>query len=244
MQLSKRLQAVADMVTCKGTVCDVGCDHGYVSIYLVQQKVCRRVLAMDVRPGPLARAKQHIAEHGLEAYIETRLSDGLSQVKQGEAQAMICAGMGGRLMQKILTQGQEITAGMQELILQPQSEIPLLRKFLKENGYHIAKENIIWEDGKYYPILKVTNNAADEAGRPEAFPEEVWEELADKYGPWLLKEKHPVLNRYLQDEQKKSREILHSLEAGTEGERIQNRICQIQKEREEMQKVLHYFEST
>ena len=72
--LSKRLQALACMVTPGRRVVDVGCDHGFVSIYLVQRGISPRVLAMDVRMGPLSRAKEHIAEAGLGGYIETRLS--------------------------------------------------------------------------------------------------------------------------------------------------------------------------
>lgn len=243
MQLSRRLQAVADMVTCGGTVCDVGCDHGYVAIYLIQRKICQKVIAMDVRMGPLTRAGEHIEESGLMKYIETRLSDGLAQVQKNEADAMVCAGMGGRLMQKILTEGKEKAAGMRELILQPQSEIPLLREFLKENGYHIAFENIIWEDGKYYPMMRVTGDEADEAKRPEAFSQEDWEVFGMKYGPWLLKQKHPVLKQYLQYESEKKEEILSCLKAGSNAERIQDRICQIRQEQEEIRMLLKYMES-
>lgn len=242
MQLSKRLQAVADMVTCKGTVCDVGCDHGYVSIYLIRRQICSKVIAMDVRTGPLQRAKEHIADYGLTEYIETRLSDGLAQVGITEADALICAGMGGRLMQKILSRGQEKTAGMQELILQPQSEIPLFRKFLKENGFHIARENIIWEDGKYYPILRVTKESDAEAEKPEEFSVECWEVLSEKYGPWILKEKHPVLKQYLLEEQKKNAQILEQLHLGADSGRVRTRICQIEKEQEEILTVLDYME--
>ena len=78
MELSKRLFMTASMVERGSIVADVGCDHGYTAIYLVQNGICPRVLAMDVNEGPLARAREHIREAGLSAYIETRLSDGLS----------------------------------------------------------------------------------------------------------------------------------------------------------------------
>ena len=102
MELSKRLAAVAAMVTKGNIVCDVGCDHGYVSIYLVREKISPRVIAMDVRPGPLAQAKEHILMYGLSDYIETRLSDGVDALNEGEADTLILAGMGGRLMEGIL----------------------------------------------------------------------------------------------------------------------------------------------
>lgn len=153
--LSARMKALTDMVSVGNRVCDVGCDHGWVSIYLVQQGISPKVLAMDVRQGPLSRAQEHIRQQGLEAYIETRLSDGVSALEIGETDTMICAGMGGRLMQRILEEGKEKTEDMQELILQPQSEIPAFRAYLRQAGYVTVAENMIYEDGKYYPMMKV-----------------------------------------------------------------------------------------
>ena len=107
--LSARMQAVADMVKIGNRVCDVGCDHGYVSIYLVQRGIAPGVLAMDINKGPLQRAKIHVAQADLSEYITLRISDGLDKYQSGEAQTLICAGMGGRLMQKILEKEPEKT---------------------------------------------------------------------------------------------------------------------------------------
>ena len=92
--LSNRMQALTDMVTPGTVITDVGCDHGFVSVYLVQKGLSPRVIAMDVRSGPLERAREHIREYGLQDRIETRLSDGLHGLKTGEANGMICAGHG------------------------------------------------------------------------------------------------------------------------------------------------------
>ncbi len=94
MQLSNRLLAVAGMVTEGNTVADVGCDHGYIPIYLIQQKKIPCAIAMDIRRGPLSRAEAHIEENGLREYIQTRLSDGVQALKPGEADTLIIAGMG------------------------------------------------------------------------------------------------------------------------------------------------------
>ena len=102
IELSNRLRRIADMVSKGNVVCDVGCDHGFVSIYLIKQGIASFVYAMDVRKGPLDRAKEHIAAYNLEDKIETRLSDGVEKLAVGEAGAMVLAGMGGKLMQKIL----------------------------------------------------------------------------------------------------------------------------------------------
>ena len=160
--LSKRLQALCSMVTPGMRVVDVGCDHGFVSISLVQRGISPGVLAMDVRKGPLSRAQEHIEEYGYTEYIETRLSDGLQEYREGEADCLICAGMGGRLMMRILTESREKAYQLQELILQPQSELPVFRKFLRAEGYRLLDENILCEDGKYYFMMKVCY-----AGEPE-----------------------------------------------------------------------------
>lgn len=168
--LSARMRALTEMVTPGSRVCDVGCDHGFVSVYLVQQGISPWVLAMDVRQGPLSRAQEHIRQQGLEAYIETRLSDGLTAMEAGEADTLICAGMGGRLMQRILTEGREKAQAMRELILQPQSELPAFRAFLRREGYVTVAENMIYEEGKYYPMMKVAppGSYAEDAGDAES----------------------------------------------------------------------------
>ena len=84
MQLSLRLSAIADLVTEGNRLVDVGCDHGYLPVYLIQQKKIPSAIAMDVRKGPLSRAQEHIRQYGLEEYIQTRLSDGLEGLKAGE----------------------------------------------------------------------------------------------------------------------------------------------------------------
>ena len=216
VKLSCRLQALADMVTKGNTVCDVGCDHGWVSIYLVQQQIAKKVIAMDVKKGPLERAREHIVQYQLENQIETRLSDGLGEIKSKEADCMICAGMGGPLMEKILTEGREKATAMKELILQPQSEIPRFRMFLRNEGYRIVEERIIFEEGKYYSIIK-------------AIPEKRCSEVVDlkeqllwdTYGEILLKEKNSVLIQYLAHRKTYVEEIIHTIiEQGVSKDRI------------------------
>ena len=149
--LSRRMQMLADMVTAGSRVADVGCDHGLLPIYLVRTGKSPKCLAMDVRKGPLSGAEKHIAFCGLGEYIETRLSDGLMAYHIGEAETLVCAGMGGRLMERILTEGGEKSRSFAELILQPQSEIPEFRRFLRNAGYLITGEYLL--RGRH-PVLK------------------------------------------------------------------------------------------
>jgi len=134
MELSKRLQAVADLVSDGLVVADVGTDHGYIPIYMLEIGKCSKALAMDVNHGPLLRAKEHIAEHGLEEMIETRLSDGVKELQVGECDAVVIAGMGGALTIKILEEGKEVFKNLTEFVLQPQSELYKVSEYLFEKG--------------------------------------------------------------------------------------------------------------
>ena len=154
-RLSERLRAVADLVGEGLVLADVGTDHGYVPVYLCQQRRIPRAIAMDIRPGPLARAREHILQYGLQAYIETRLSDGVGALSPGEADAIVIAGMGGGLAVRILSDGQEVCHVAKELILQPQSELYRVRSYLAEHGYAVDAEEMVAEDGKFYPMMRV-----------------------------------------------------------------------------------------
>ena len=211
IKLSRRLQAVADMVKKGNVVCDVGCDHGFVSIYLVKNGISPRVIAMDVNEGPLRAAREHIGEYLLTDYIETRLSDGVSALETGEADTLICAGMGGKLMKRILEEGKEKVREMKELVLQPQSEIRAVREYLRSQGYLIVDENMILEEGKYYPMMKIYPSY-----RKEPFAEQFQDtgdlqRIKDKYGPILLEKKNPVLAAFLRREYDICGQILDNL---------------------------------
>ena len=159
MLLSDRMRAVAGLVQPCKSIADIGCDHGYVAMELVRSKVCRHVIAMDVNSGPLDRARHNIADFCMQDYIETRLSDGVSALREGEAEGIICAGMGGKLVISILEQGKKLIGEMKQVILQPQSELSEVRGYLREKGYRVEKEDIIYEDGKYYPMMRALPGA-------------------------------------------------------------------------------------
>ena len=221
VELSQRLQAVADMVSVGNRVCDVGCDHGFVSIYLVEQGISPGVLAMDVRKGPLSAATEHVSERGLTSCIETRLSDGLHNYNIGEADTLVCAGMGGRLMQRILSDERDKTDSFQEMVLQPQSDLEDFRWFLYQQGYHIAEENMIEEDGKFYPLMLVKKS---EQTAPEP------DRIACRYGPLLLQNQSQVLLRFLKRQERIYGEILESLQRkGLSDVKRQQRFAEIEQ---------------
>ncbi len=213
--LSKRLQMLADMVTPGSRVADVGCDHGFLSIWLVQAGVSPRVLAMDVRRGPLAAAVENIEAYGMGDYIEARLSDGLGGCEAHEVETIVCAGMGGRLMGRILTEGMEKARCAKELILQPQSELLEFRAFLRREGFVTLKEGAVWEDGKYYFAMRVAP-AADKPlpDQAEGIPASQEQRVSDRFGEKLLLEKNPVLRQYLQQRRAYLTQLADALEKG------------------------------
>ena len=222
------------MVTKGNRLADVGCDHGYLSIYLVEERIVPSAIAMDVRPGPLSRARENISRYGLEDYIETRLSDGLTKLEPGEGDTLVIAGMGGPLMERILNEGAKVREGFQELILQPQSDLPHFRHFLSEIGWEIVREEMIKEDGKFYPMMKAVRR---ESGEQSAYTEEeVW------FGPLLLKKCHPVLREYLLREESIRKKILAGL-SGAESASAKSRLAEVKEEMELIHTALKRYES-
>ncbi|MBQ6812222.1 MAG: SAM-dependent methyltransferase, partial [Agathobacter sp.] len=227
IKLSKRMKAVSSMVTPGSILADIGTDHGYVPISLVQRKKIKKAIAMDVNKGPLKRAEEHIREAQLEEYIETRLSDGVKKLEVGEVNSILIAGMGGDLVIRIIKNGMEVCRSVDELILQPQSELGKVRKFLRENNFEIIDEDMVIEDGKYYPMMKVT--PVDEIALWEILPKEVIP-ACDMYGPYLLKNGNPSLRKYLVKQHKQLTKILKELEKQPESKAISKRIKEVQKE--------------
>ncbi len=231
MELSKRLQAVANLVTDGMIVADVGTDHGYIPIYLLKMGKCSKAFAMDVNKGPLLRAKEHIKEQGLNEDIETRLSDGVKQLQIGECDAVVIAGMGGALTIKILEEGKAVFKRLKEFVLQPQSELLKVRQYLVENGYRIVAEDMVLDVGKYYPMMRVINAESSEYNIVEL-----------RYGKLLLTKKHPILHDFLQKEEKTKDNILQNLKKEN-GHHIEIRVKEIEKELEEIRYALQrYYE--
>ena len=116
MVLSHRLRAVSDLVTQGNRLADIGTDHAFVPIFLVEEGRIPSAVAMDINAGPLERAREHILLHGLEDRIRTRLSDGLQALERGEADTILIAGMGGALTVRILQQRKGLSQEVKELV--------------------------------------------------------------------------------------------------------------------------------
>lgn len=227
IKLSKRLQHLADMVSKDTILADVGTDHGYIPIYLLENKKIQKAYAMDIGKGPLQRAKEHIAECGLGDYIETRLSDGVAALSPGEAKTILIAGMGGGLVIHILSEGKSVVAAADELILQPQSEIERVREYLYQNGFVIDWEDMVCEDGKYYPMMHICIKKTE--NKKKSYSTEEWQ-LIYRYGEHLLQERHAVLHAYLLYRLSQYEQITKSLEKQQITEAIAARKAEVAEE--------------
>ena len=173
----------------------------------------------------------HVVGHGLKGKIETRLSDGLEKVLPGEVDTMIAAGMGGGLVIKILTEGYPVVESLDTMILQPQSEIGKVRRFLNEHNLQITEENMVEEDGKFYPMMKVIHGKKEEYTICEY-----------TYGKRLLLEQHPVLKKYLDREMQIKESVFQQLFKHQNSARAAERMEELKQEIILTQEALKYYE--
>lgn len=200
MELSLRLQRIADFVPEGTSVADIGTDHAHLPIWLIEQKKIKKAYAMDIGEGPLSRATEAIHKHQMDDVIETRLSDGLEKLEAGEADTVVIAGMGGPLICNILERRRDLWDSISQFILSPQSELQMVRKFLRDNGLAIVREEMVVDMDKYYTVMKVVVGKSKHTS-----------EIEDLYGGCLLENKDEVLWKYLQQEKKIKEHIYENL---------------------------------
>lgn len=152
--LSQRLLTCCRYVTPGDRVADIGCDHGYLGIYLLTQGLASSVIASDINQGPLECAVRNSVKFGVSDNIRFYLSDGVRKIPR-DFDTMVCAGMGGDVMISILEAAPWLRDSRYRLILQCQSRRELLRKYLSETGWQITEETVI-RDGRFlYTVMNV-----------------------------------------------------------------------------------------
>lgn len=152
--ISKRLLCCASLVPSGCRLADIGTDHGYLGIYLLLAGRVRRVIAADLRPQPLARAVKNAEEYGVSERMEFVLSDGLSALDKDKFDAVVCAGMGGDLIIRLLENAPWLRDGRYTLILQPQSAGQSVRRYLAEQGFAAEEERLIEDAGFLYTVMR------------------------------------------------------------------------------------------
>ena len=152
--LSARLLACAGFVRPGDRVADIGCDHGYLGIYLLTQGIASSVIASDVNEGPLQSAVRNAQKYGVKDKMTFYLSDGVRNIPR-DFDTLVCAGMGGDTIIHILESAPWLKHEQYRLFLQCQSKTPMLRRWLSEQGWRIAEESVL-RDGKFlYTVMEV-----------------------------------------------------------------------------------------
>ncbi len=227
MRLTPRLAAIAELIPSGSTVADIGTDHAYLPVYLVQERISRRVVAADVNTAPLEHARETVAAFNCLQKIELRQGDGL-KVLQAEDQidTVIIAGVGGETIIRILEEGKERLGGVQHLILQPMNESGTLRLFLAYNGYALVQESLVMEGRRLYEIIMAKPGIENET-----------DPFRLSLGPRLLEKKPPLLAHLLREKIRKLRVVQSSLQRARQ-ENVTGKLQEVEKTLVHLEEVL------
>jgi tRNA (adenine22-N1)-methyltransferase len=182
VKLPDRINSIIRFIPRGSSVVDVGTDHALLPVYLVREKIAYKVVAGDIKKGPLKAAQKTVSEAGLADFISLRLGNGLEIIEPGEVEVAVIAGMGGSTIKKILRDAENRTKSLKHLVLQPMSDSGILREWLSANGWKIIDEELLKEDSRLYEIIYAVPGT---------------EQYADleilQIGPRLYEKKHPLL---------------------------------------------------
>ena len=201
MELKGRLKLITEKIPKCDSLCDVGTDHAYIPIFSIENKICIKAIASDVRIGPLEIAKENIRLAGLKDKIETRLGGGLQPIRDGEVDTYVIAGMGGVLICDILKESYNKAQSAKTIILQPMNAIEILREWLLKNGFEIVDEELTSEGEKIYNVIvcKWTGTIVREP------------EIYYYVGRRLIERKDPLLATFLEKKLKQTNTILKEM---------------------------------
>ena len=182
MNIGDRLEAIGKLVPQGCVLADIGTDHAYLPVWLLEQGKIASAIAGDIAEGPCLAAKNTVSMHGMKGKVEVRLGSGLKVLQTGEADCIAIAGMGASTMMEILEADMPLAVEAKRLVLQPMAGAASLRKWLIQNGWHIVAEDLVADGRHLYEIMAV------ERGESEAFSDAVLE-----IGPSLIEAKHSLL---------------------------------------------------
>ena len=229
IKLSERLLAVASYVEVGSVVADIGSDHAYLPIYLIQKGIVEKAVAGEVIRGPYETAKNSVDSRGVSDKITVRLANGLNAIEENDRiDTVTIAGMGGSLIATILEEGKNRLQDVRRLIVQPNLHAQAIRTWAVKNDWKIVDEEIMKEDGKIYEILVF------EKGRT------TYNELELLVGPFLLSEKNEVFLEKWGDETKQIVHVLESLENAVETPERNVKKGQLTKKLSMIKKVLEH----
>lgn len=231
MKLSDRLQAIANFIPKNSLVGDIGTDHGYIPMYLIENGISKKVIASDVSQGSLNKTISYIDDLKYNEKINARLGDGLECFKPFEIDTVVIAGMGGLLIRDILNKDIKLTNTITNFIFQPMVASNDLREYLINNNFQIVDEDLVKEDDKYYEIIFAKKGKA-------IIDKEIYFEISKV----IIEKKHPLLNEFIEHKIKLSTSILNNLEDKT-SEKSRIRYEELSKLIHDYQEVLLTIES-
>ncbi len=205
MQLSGRLATLVECVRPDTIIADIGTDHAYVPVYLVEKGICPKAIAGDLNAGPVESAMNTVESYGLETKIEVRQGNGLQILSPGEVDMIIIAGMGGLLIEQILSEGKDKLQNVNSLLLQPNNHAFEVRSWLMGSGWGIVDERLVLERGKFYPVIICEQNRGIVTEDPVAL----------EIGPRLLEKGGPLVERFLEKRSRECAGILDGLSRST-----------------------------
>ena len=153
MKLTDRLLKIASLVDNGKRIADIGTDHGYIPVYLLNQNKIQYAILGDVNKGPLENARKEVTRNKLQDKVDLRLGSGIEVLKENEVDEIIIAGMGGMLINNLLKANEKVAHTTEKLILQPMQAPEELRMFLYQNGYKILDEHLVREEHRLYEII-------------------------------------------------------------------------------------------
>ena len=153
MKISERLASISDFVSPSDKLIDIGCDHAILDVYLCMKYENMHIIASDIHEGALDQAKANIEKNNLEERIETRLGDGLSIVNIDEFNTIVISGMGFHNIKKILSNKPKMI-NYPKIIIQCNTDVVKLRKFVVSLGYKITREKLVLDNEKIYTIIE------------------------------------------------------------------------------------------
>ena len=219
MKLTDRLLKIASLVDKDKRIADIGTDHGYIPVYLLNQNKIQYAILGDVNKGPLENAKKEVMRNKLQDKVDLRLGSGIEVLKENEVDEIIIAGMGGMLINNLLKANEKVAHTTEKLILQPMQAPEELRMFLYQNGYKILDEHLVREEHRLYEIIVCKYEGLE--------PQEI-DPIYYEIGQKLIQNNDPLLNDFIENKIRINQNVLKKLE-GKEGQGIEDKRAALNK---------------
>ena len=228
MKLTDRLLKIASLVSEGKRVADIGTDHGYIPVYLLNKGTVPFAILADVNKGPLENARKEVRHNNLSDKTDLRLGSGIEVLNKGEVDEVIIAGMGGILISELLEAKKEVSHSVDKLILQPMQAQEELRKYLLNNGYEILDEVLVQEDFRVYEII-----VAKYTGKNTVVEDDIYYEVGTK----LIENNDLLLKEFIDKKIYKYNSVIEKLE-GKSGDTIDKKRNESKTRIEKLKKLI------